>query len=621
MRILILSLLGLATAYAQLDFEPGFGLPTLPPERAATTPKYVGPGSSVAAGGLPESTTPKYTGPGSSPAAGGLPEGDTATTTRPFVYTGPGSSPAAGGLPEGDTATTTRPFVYTGPGSSPAAGGLPDGNTTTTTRPFVYTGPGSSPAAGGIAHGDRNATERSPLISYFGQTSPSFGAPLGQAGGPLVFMGASWGGTDNDYKYTGPGSSEGTGGLPDGLPGDDGNSFEEDAIATYIEQGFDPEIAEILHHEGPVAAAEALQERLDDLDSNGSWFPDPAVLFEQWDQQTLLGHILTDEFGLDAEQAEGAMSLVLDGADPEVAALYMQIQTGDVEVNIHAPIPDWQIIALFNNDDTLLEVSGAGQENFNGDFYISEKDARHVIDNAENFSPNAVAMATYMLANPDDTLDIHYGPEPGNEVDGWGDIIPSVWNAFDPTNGDSLWGELADMGGEIGHEFTKVPGNLVDASVELVMQPVHLWQAGHDCVTNPNLPACGEVAITVVTIAVARKVGPRSTSVSASNGWVLPAGGGGAHINGRWYTEHVLERMAPNTPQVRAELEARALARADNLGLRPGTAEFGEWWAKNHPNPRGVPPSVVEAEILNPGSTGIRVILNDAGDVVTVIPE
>lgn len=85
-------------------------------------------------------------------------------------------------------------------------------------------------------------------------------------------------------------------------------------------------------------------------------------------------------------------------------------------------------------------------------------------------------------------------------------------------------------------------------------------------------------------------------------------------------TEHSLERMAPDTPQVRAELEARALARAERAGVKPGTKDFGDWWAKNGPDPRGVLPSVVEAEIRNPGSTGVKVITNSKGDVVSVIP-
>lgn len=59
-----------------------------------------------------------------------------------------------------------------------------------------------------------------------------------------------------------------------------------------------------------------------------------------------------------------------------------------------------------------------------------------------------------------------------------------------------------------------------------------------------------------------------------------------------------------------AELERRAMSRAAAAGLKPGTKEFGEWWALHGPDPRNVPPSVVEAEIANPGSTGIRVVTN-----------
>lgn len=110
------------------------------------------------------------------------------------------------------------------------------------------------------------------------------------------------------------------------------------------------------------------------------------------------------------------------------------------------------------------------------------------------------------------------------------------------------------------------------------------------------------------------------TGVTPAAGWSLPADGGGATIGGRWYTEHALERMAPNTPEVMALLERRALARARSEGLSPGTAEFGEWWSKFGPDPRGVPPSVVEAEIANPGMTGVKVIANTDGDVVTVYP-
>ncbi len=101
--------------------------------------------------------------------------------------------------------------------------------------------------------------------------------------------------------------------------------------------------------------------------------------------------------------------------------------------------------------------------------------------------------------------------------------------------------------------------------------------------------------------------------------WVLPKKGG-ATINSRWYTEHALERMAPRTPSVMAELERRFLERARKEGCLPQTKEFGKWMEKNAPNPRNIPPSVVEAEISKPGSTNIRVELNQTGDVITVIP-
>lgn len=107
--------------------------------------------------------------------------------------------------------------------------------------------------------------------------------------------------------------------------------------------------------------------------------------------------------------------------------------------------------------------------------------------------------------------------------------------------------------------------------------------------------------------------------IANRGGWILPKEGGGAFINGRWYVEHALERMAPRTPQVMAELEARALQRASAKGLEPGTEAFSEWMRCNGPAPRGVPLSVVEAEIANTGSTNVRVILNQKGEVVTVI--
>jgi len=59
----------------------------------------------------------------------------------------------------------------------------------------------------------------------------------------------------------------------------------------------------------------------------------------------------------DRGPADDALLLIDEGAHPAIAASYMQLQTGDLEVDINQPIPVWQIMALLNNEDTLLEVS------------------------------------------------------------------------------------------------------------------------------------------------------------------------------------------------------------------------------------------------------------------------
>lgn len=107
---------------------------------------------------------------------------------------------------------------------------------------------------------------------------------------------------------------------------------------------------------------------------------------------------------------------------------------------------------------------------------------------------------------------------------------------------------------------------------------------------------------------------------TADSSWILPSRGG-AYIEGRWYTEHALERMAPRTPEVMAILERRAMDRALAKGLQPGTPKFEEWWELHHPDPRGISPSVVEAEITNSGTTGVRAIVGNDGQVISVIPE
>ncbi|MBY7110689.1 toxin [Bacillus sp. 17RED48] len=113
-------------------------------------------------------------------------------------------------------------------------------------------------------------------------------------------------------------------------------------------------------------------------------------------------------------------------------------------------------------------------------------------------------------------------------------------------------------------------------------------------------------------------------------GWSMPKGGG--IINGRKYSEHALERMAPNTLEVRAELSTRAHQKATEKGLKFGTKEYHEFVTK-YVDPRGITPTVVEDAIKNtpikPGkydgtfthqNEKVTVITNNNGDIVTVIP-
>ena len=113
--------------------------------------------------------------------------------------------------------------------------------------------------------------------------------------------------------------------------------------------------------------------------------------------------------------------------------------------------------------------------------------------------------------------------------------------------------------------------------------------------------------------------------------WDMPEGGG--IINGREYSQHAMERMAPDTPSVRAELNRRAEALAESKGLQVGTPEYYQFCQK-YVDPRNIPPSVIEDAIRNttavPGHTAgtfvhqtadVTVIVNEAGKVITVIPK
>ncbi|WP_410985314.1 hypothetical protein [Bacillus cereus] len=121
----------------------------------------------------------------------------------------------------------------------------------------------------------------------------------------------------------------------------------------------------------------------------------------------------------------------------------------------------------------------------------------------------------------------------------------------------------------------------------------------------------------------------KATQGTSGIGWSMPRGGG--VINGRKYSEHALERMAPDTIEVRAELTKRARERAEKKGYKFGSDDYMKELSKV--DPRGMTPNVVEDIIKNgsrsPADTPSTwqyttkngyVIINDKGDVVTVVP-
>ena len=118
---------------------------------------------------------------------------------------------------------------------------------------------------------------------------------------------------------------------------------------------------------------------------------------------------------------------------------------------------------------------------------------------------------------------------------------------------------------------------------------------------------------------------------SGTDSWNMVEGGG--TINGREYSQHAMERMAPDTPQVRAELSRRAEKSATQRGLKVGTQEYYEY-CKKYVDPRNIPPSVIEDAISStkgiPGNrpdtfihetADVIIGINSAGKGITVIPK
>ncbi|NPC94028.1 transposase [Bacillus sp. WMMC1349] len=114
-------------------------------------------------------------------------------------------------------------------------------------------------------------------------------------------------------------------------------------------------------------------------------------------------------------------------------------------------------------------------------------------------------------------------------------------------------------------------------------------------------------------------------------GWNLSISG--TKIAGRKYSRHALERMAPKTPEVKANLTSRAIKIAIEKGYKPKSKEYLNF-IKEYVDPRNVPPSVIENAIKNGKKLSgkykgtftretkdVKVVLNENGDVITVMPK
>ena len=124
---------------------------------------------------------------------------------------------------------------------------------------------------------------------------------------------------------------------------------------------------------------------------------------------------------------------------------------------------------------------------------------------------------------------------------------------------------------------------------------------------------------------------PEDKKIVPEMGWDMPDGG--AIINGREYTKHALERMAPDIPSVRAELIRRGAERAKSKGYVVGSDEYIDDII-DYVQPRDIPPSVVENAILStkpfignkPGTLtyitdDVKVVTDFSGKVITVMKQ
>jgi hypothetical protein len=166
---------------------------------------------------------------------------------------------------------------------------------------------------------------------------------------------------------------------------------------------------------------------------------------------------------------------------------------------------------------------------------------------------------------------------------------------------------------KVAHEVTGTKSEVANASNVRTESKVAGELAGNKNATTPGSN-------------VEQKIANETVKKYESSHTVLPKEG--CVIDGRYYTKHGLERMAPDTPQIRAELERRAI----DLGYSPQHSDPRiQKKYYDYIQPRDIPPSVVEHTISmskatpgeNPGTwlhkfNNVTIVTNNAGIVVTV---
>lgn len=151
-----------------------------------------------------------------------------------------------------------------------------------------------------------------------------------------------------------------------------------------------------------------------------------------------------------------------------------------------------------------------------------------------------------------------------------------------------------------------------------------------------SLRAIGKPAVHFASPETAKSLG------NVETWWIREEG---QIIYGRKYGKHALERMAPNTPEVRHVLEQRYM-KMNPCKWEVGTKEFKKWsdGLSNYVQPRNIPAMVVEDVIMHEprlpniengvkcadkwrhsrkisDDSMLHVIVNAAGDVITVMRE